>query len=459
MINPDKLHELGSLIEEKGAIEALPQLAVLHPAEIAEVLAGQESSEALVVLRALDPQFSADVFCELPVQFQVELVGELDNSALAQLLLNLPPDERVDLLKALPEERTAQILPVLAQKERDEIKLLAAHPEGTAGSIMTTDYIALPVSLTAKEAIERIRLEGAKKESIYTIFAVDDARVLKGAISLADLILSPPDTLLAQLAQDQTMSIRAGEDREDAVYMISRYGLVALPVVDDRGSILGIITHDDAIYVMELERTEDLERFMAISGKQVETSYLNTSTWTHFSHRVGWLIALAAVGLISGAILRSYESALSSLLILAFYMPMLADTGGNTGSQSAAMVIRALALKEISARDSLKILWKETKIALLLGLVLGVLAFLRVSLTGKGVILPPHLDLSLIGIAIGIALAIQVVSSTIIGALLPLLAAALGFDPALIASPALTTIVDITGLFIYFSTARLILGV
>jgi magnesium transporter len=235
---------------------------------------------------------------------------------------------------------------------------------------MTTDYIALPADMTVREALDKIRLEGPAKESIYTIFVLDEGRHLVGSVGLADLILAHPSKKLRDIMDDQVIAVQAEADQEEATYKFSRYDLVALPVVDAQGNLVGIITHDDALDVIEQERTEDMERFMAISGKHEDTSYLQTSIWTHFSHRVVWLVILAVLGLVSGAILQSFQETLMNLMILAFYMPMLADTGGNTGSQSATVVVRAL-----------------------------------------------------------------------------------------VASPALTTIVDISGLFIYFSTARLILGI
>jgi magnesium transporter len=240
--------------------------------------------------------------------------------------------------------------------------------------------------------------------------------------------------------------------------MMARYDLVALPVVDEDGLLLGSITHDDALDVIEEERTADMERFMAIVGKPDDTTYLKTSIWSHFKKRIGWLVILAVLGLISGGILQRYESTLMSLMILAFYMPMLIDTGGNTGSQSATVIVRSLALKEISPKHAFKVVWKELQIALLLSLVLGGLAFVRVVFATSPGAVPEAMSLMKVGFSIAIALALQVLSATILGALLPLGAAALKLDPALVASPALTTIVDITGLFIYFGTVTLILG-
>ncbi len=451
--------DVKSLLEEGKFEDILDFFKESHPTEIAEVLTGLKPEEALEILRHFDDQTFADVFRELPTAFQVDTSELLDKKDLAKLIMQLDPDDRVDLLKAIPQERFESVMPILAQRERENIKQLAQYAEGTAGSIMTTQYIALNQDLTVREALERIRLEGSEAKTVYTIFAVDKDRKLKGTVSLGELILAAPSKKLSEIMDSQVQSVYALNDREDAVYKFSRYDLVALPVVDSDEVLVGIITHDDVIDVIEQERTEDIERFMAITGKHENTAYLHTSIWTHFKHRVGWLIILAVMGLISGAVLQSFQETLTSLMILAFYMPMLADTGGNTGSQSATVIVRALALKEIMPGDAFKVLWKELRVALLLGLVLAALAFIRVLFTGNHVPMPGTINILDVGTAIAIALGIQVVSATIIGALLPLGAAALGADPALIASPALTTIVDITGLLIYFTTARMILHI
>lgn len=451
--------DVKSLLEEGKFEDILDFFKESHPTEIAEVLTGLKPEEALEILRHFDDQTFADVFRELPTAFQVDTSELLDKKDLAKLIMQLDPDDRVDLLKAIPQERFESVMPILAQRERENIKQLAQYAEGTAGSIMTTQYIALNQDLTVREALERIRLEGSEAKTVYTIFAVDKDRKLKGTVSLGELILAAPSKKLSEIMDTQVQSVYALNDREDAVYKFSRYDLVALPVVDSDEVLVGIITHDDVIDVIEQERTEDIERFMAITGKHENTAYLHTSIWSHFKHRVGWLIILAVMGLISGAVLQSFQETLTSLMILAFYMPMLADTGGNTGSQSATVIVRALALKEIMPGDAFKVLWKELRVALLLGLVLAALAFIRVLFTGNHVPMPGTINILDVGTAIAIALGIQVVSATIIGALLPLGAAALGADPALIASPALTTIVDITGLLIYFTTARMILHI
>jgi magnesium transporter len=451
--------DLEVLIKENKYDDVVNFLTNHHPAEAAEMLSSIEPEQIRKILIRLEPKTAADVFCELTDMQQSETAQVLSREELTSLLEKMPPDERADLAKGLSEEQLDEVLPFLAQKERDDIKKLVAWPEGTAGSVMTTDYIAFPEVLTVKQAVERIRLEGAQKAAVSTIYILDMNRRLCGYLTLEDLILAKPLISLGEAKKKPLAEVTAGADREEAVYKISKYNLMMLPVVDDNGMLIGIITHDDIIDVIEEERTEDMERFMAISGRHEDSTYLQTPVFTQFKRRVVWLVILAAAGLISGAVLQSYEATISQLMLLTFYMPMLADTGGNTGSQSATVVVRALALKEIKPKDAFKVIWKEFRIALLLGIVLGVLAFLRVWMTAGGSALPVGITLRQIGFVIGLALFVQVVSATIIGAVLPLLAAVLKLDPALIASPALTTIVDITGLFIYFSFAHSLLGV
>lgn len=438
--------------------EAFTLLEHLHPTEIVEILTPFSTEIIQSVLFLFPKQRRGAIFCELSYADQADIAQLLEISELVSLLRSLSPDDQVDLLKALPDEQYNAVLPVLAKKEREDLIKLASYPEGSAGSIMNTDYISYPQHLSIQEVLQRIRLERAQKEAIYRIYILDTDRKLIGTLSVTDLILSDPTAKLSEVMKTKIVSIDVNESKEEAVFMMARYDLVALPVVDEHNTLLGNITHDDALDVIEEERTSDMERFMAIVGKHDDTTYLKTSIWTHFRKRVVWLVILAFLGLASGAILESYEGTLTSLMILAFYLPMLIDTGGNTGSQAATVMVRALALKEITPRNVLRIIWKEFRVSVLLALVLASLAFLRVVLISNSSSIPEAFALTDIGFAIAIALAVQVVTATIIGALLPLGAAALKLDPALVASPALTTIVDITGLIIYFGMVSLILG-
>lgn len=451
--------DLRAAIQE-GQIDGVVEFfGECHPADVAELLQALEPKEALVLLQRMDEQHRADVVSELPGSYQAELAALLDAPELAAISSSLDPDDRVDLLKALPQEQMDEVVAELDAEDRAEVERLFSYEEGTAGSVMTSEYIALPAGLSVAQAMAKIRAEAHDKESIYNSYIVDGAGRLLGKVTLRDLILAEPSSPVEAIMDDQVPSVGADEDQAEAIYKLSHYDLVDIPVLGLGGELVGLITHDDAMDAMEDEHTEDMERFMAIAGGHGDAGYLQTPTVSHFKNRVIWLVALAAFGLISGAILQGFESTLMNLMILAFYMPMLAGTGGNTGSQAATMVVRALSLKEITPRDAFKVLWKEFRVALLLGLVLGAVAFLRVYLIPAGGGLPEGVSLPMVGLAIALALTLQVISSTVLGAALPLAAARFGADPALVASPALTTVVDITGLLIYFTTAKLVLGV
>ena len=430
-----------------------------HPAQIAEYLSPLERDEIWEVLRALSYVLRAEIFSHLPAHDQVEIATSLRRIELAKLVNEMPPDDRIDLLRKLPEETSDLLLPALAQAERDDVRRLASYPEGTAGSVMTTEYATVPINATVEEALCTLRREAPDKETIYYAYIVDEQRRLIGFVSLKDIILAHPSMRICDIMHTEVISRNASADREDAARTIQRYDLIALPVVDNDNVLLGIITHDDAVDIITQEHTEDLERLMAIGGSHDAANYMPTSPWKHFLNRVPWLIGLAALGLLSGAVIMSFEETLTSFVILAFFMPMMADTGGNTGSQAATLVIRALALREISPRDFLNVLGKELCTALLLASVLSGLAFARVTFFTSNMSAPPGVDLVRVALAIATALSLQVVSATLIGASLPLIVAAFKKDPAVIASPALTTFVDISGLFIYFSVARWFLNI
>lgn len=437
---------------------AAEALAELHPADAASVVESLGLEGAVAVLGALDPQGAADLFCQLYGGLQAEVAERMEPRLLKRIASRLSPDDRADLLNSLPDEAGERLLSLLSRDERAEAELLASYPEGSAGALMTSRFLALPYDIAVVDAMARIRREAPRKESVYTSYIVDGDRRLIGLARLRDLIMADPHAPLADIMDDRVHSVRADEGREAAVFALSHYDLLDLPVVDAEGRVVGIITHDDAMDAMEEAHTEDMERFMAIAGSHDDAGYLQTGVLTHFKHRVGWLVALAAVGLASGAIMQGFEDLLTNLMILALYLPMLADTGGNTGSQSATVVVRALALKEISAADALRVLAKELGVALLLGLVLGILAAGRVLLFTRGAELPFGMRVFDLALAVSLALSLQVVSSTVIGAALPLAAAKLKIDPALVASPMLATVVDITGLLLYFSIAKVLLG-
>jgi magnesium transporter len=430
-----------------------------HPADIADILSSLAPTEIWKVLSRIEDQLTAEIFSHLGDETQMKVVSSLRRSDLAHLMTNLSSDDRVDLIKKLPENKQDALLPALAHAEREDIRRLASYPEETAGSVMTSEYVALTASITAGEAIAKIRLEAPDKETIYYAYVTDSKRRLLGFVSLKDLILAKPTTLIKDIMETDVIFANVSDDQEDAARKIGKYDLIALPVVNGNNTLVGIITHDDALDILNQEYTEDMEKFMAIAGKHEAGTYLSTPTLVHYKNRAIWIVTLAAIGLISGIIVHSFSGTLMQLMILALYMPMIADTGGNCGSQAATVIIRALAIKEISTKDAFKVFFKEIKIALLISITLGLLGFGKVLLLSGSKDAPVGYSLKTIAFAIALAMSVQVISATIIGAMLPIFVTKMKLDPAIVASPALTTIVDIIGLTIYFTTAKLMLGI
>jgi len=459
MQDPLLIPELREYITENKTETLKAFFEKTTPAVGAEYLAAFDPVEVWRVIRTLQPDIGAEIFSFLEQDVQLEIASAVKRREIARLLSEMSADDRVDLLKRIPEERREAIMPALAMAEREDIRRLSAYREGSAGAAMTSDYATLTAELTVAQAIERLRKEAPDKETIYYAYVLDQARHLTGFVSLKDLILAHPRAKIGSIMHGDVIHARVDDDQEEAARQIQKYDLIALPVINDEGALVGIITHDDAIDIITQEHTEDMEKMMAIAGSHEAGVYLRTSSWTHFKNRAVWIVGLAGLEIVSGFIIHSYEDTLMSLMILALYMPMIADTGGNTGSQSATVVIRAMALGEIAPRDAARVLFKEMKIALLLSLVLGVLSWGKVMFLSQGTAIPFGFSLAKIGVAISLALAFQVVTATMIGAMLPLGAARMKWDPAVVASPALTTIVDISGLLIYFTTAKLLLGI
>jgi len=458
MLNPLLVPELRDYLRTND-VEGIREFCrFCHPASIAEFISPLAPEEIWKILSLADPEIRPEIFAHLDPEVQMTVTEVIPRQELASLITDLPPDDRVDLIKRMPEDRREMLMRLLARAEREDIRRLSSYEEGTAGAVMTSDYAALPPDITVAEAIQKLRLEAPDKETIYYAYVVDANRRLLGFVSLKDLILALSHQTVSDIMHRDAIFCRVNDDQEEAARIIQKYDLLALPVVNEQGQLVGIITHDDAMDIITQEQTEDIEKLMAIGGAHLAGAYLRTSVWSHFKNRAVWIVALAALGLVSGIIIHSFEETLTHMLILALYMPMVADTGGNTGSQSATVVVRALALREINLRDTLRVLWKEFRIAILLALVLAALSWAKVMYLSQGAEIPAGFSLAGIAFCIAFALGLQVISSALVGAGLPLLATVLKFDPAVVASPALTTVVDITGLIIYFNTARWVLG-
>ncbi len=456
--NPLLVPELRELLATKDGKTIRDLCETGHPANVADLISPLEPKEVWAILEYLNSELRAEIFRHLDEDVQIEIMEDLPRKEVAHILAEMHPDDRADLFKQLPESLQESVLPAMAQAEREDIRRLISFREGTAGAVMTSDYAALPPQLTAAQAIDRLREVAPDKETIYYAYVVDDERKLLGYVSLKDLIIARRDARVEAIMQTEAVYCRVDDDQEDAARKIQKYDLLALPVLNGGDALVGIITHDDALDIITQEHTEDMEKFMAIAGSHEDSVYIKTSAWRHFKNRAPWVVLLAILGLLSGFIVQSFEGLLFQFAILLTFMPMLAATGGNTGSQAASLVVRALALREIHPRDILGILTKEFQVSLMLAILLGVIAFARVMIF-EGNANTPGNSLLTVGLAISIALGLQVITSTLIGALLPLGAAKLKLDPAVVASPALTTIVDITGLLIFFLTAKTMLSI
>jgi len=424
--------------------------------EVAELLEKLESDyDRIDVMSQFPIDRQALILADLPVTVQLSLFNAMSRKAFATIFEQMPTQAQVDFFQFLSKKAQTEILPFLSKSVRENILRLSAYPPDTAGGIMSLDYASVFERMTCAEAITKVRADAPSKKLVYYAYVVNDEQTLLGFVTLKDLIMADPAQMIADVVHREFVFAYVDEDREEVAKKIEKYDLIAIPVVNRQMQLMGVVTHDEAIDIIRAEQTEDLEKFMGIAQRDTELNYLETSSWKHFQKRVTWIVTLAAVGIISGMIIHHYENALEKMLILALYMPMVADTGGNVGSQAATVIVRALALGEFSVRAWLKVIWKETKVSSLLALCLGLLAFAKVLFLSWETEIPAEYSLVKVAFVISLALSLQVITATVIGAALPLVVKAFGGDPAVAASPAITTIVDITGLLIYFGTASL----
>ncbi len=424
--------------------------------EIAEILDQIEPGYVPVLLDQFEGPEQGAIYAELSPQLQRELIETLSGKRLASLWANVSPHVRVDVYQQLRPEEQHDLLAQLPEDIRNSILELAAYAEDTAGGVMSKDYLWLKPEKTCAEALEKVRKFSPTIRFLYYLYVINDREELIGVLSLKELLKANPLQRIEEVMhRDNLVFARVHDDREAVAQTVQRRNLLALPVVDEQNRLRGVVTYEDVIDIIQAENTEDLERFMGILSSPSSDTYLKTPSLTHFRRRAVWVVSLAAVGIISGVIIHHFEHALEKMIILALYMPMVADTGGNAGSQAATVIVRALALGEIRARDWFRVVFKELRISLLLSVCLGLLAFLKILFLSWETEVPEQVSLINVAAVISLALSLQVISSTIIGGTLPLIVKSVGGDPAVASTPAITTIVDITGLLIYFGIATL----
>ena len=375
---------------------------------------------------------------------------------LREVLDELYVDDAADLVEEMPANVVRRILGQADPEMRSSINQILRYPENSAGALMTMEYVSLRPDMTVEEAILRIRRQGVDKETIYTCYVLDKDRTLLGIVTVKDLLLAESDdTEIREIMTSNIISVTTQDDQEEVAKMFSKYNFLALPVVDTENRMVGIVTFDDAMDVMEEEATEDMEIMAAMTPS--EKSYLKSSPFELYKHRIPWLMLLMVSATFTGMIISSFESALTKLAALTAFIPMLMDTGGNCGSQSSVTVIRALSLDELEFSDALTVLWKEIRTAVLCGITLAAVCFLKVLLVDRLLMGNASISLS-VDLVICLALGVTVIMAKMVGCTLPLLAKKLGFDPAVMASPFITTIVDALSLLVYFLFAKTILG-
>jgi magnesium transporter len=376
------------------------------------------------------------------------------------LLGNLSDDDRVDVFQVVSEEAQVRFFSLLGPRDKELTRSLLKYEEDTAGGRMTTSIGRITADMTVKQAITVLRRDRDDAETLARIFVVDEQGRLAGKVRLRDLAFSTWDTPVHDIMEPADEFVLASADQEEAARTLSKYDLIVLPVVDEFHHLLGVLTYDDALEILQEESTEDIEKLAAIGGEQSEVSYLNTTVAQHFRRRVSWLIGLAFVSIVTGYVMYRFSHLLEQAAVLSLFLPMVVAAGGNSGGQAATMVIRAMALGEINPGNALRIAWKEARTGLFLGLSLGVAiaAFITLILPHLQPHTQAHFDFPHLALAVAAAITLQVLSATVLGALLPLGARAIKLDPAVVSSPSLASTVDISGMLIYFVTAAAILG-
>ena len=408
------------------------------------------------MFRLLPKEQAAETFVEMEPEAQQLLIQGFSDNELREVLDELYVDDAADLVEEMPANVVRRILTQADPEMRSSINQILRYPENSAGALMTMEYVSLRPDMTVEESILRIRRQGVDKETIYTCYVLSADRTLQGIVTVKDLLLAESDdTEIQEIMTENVISVTTQDDQEEVAKMFSKYNFLALPVVDTENRMVGIVTFDDAMDVMEEEATEDMEIMAAMTPS--EKSYLKSSPFDLYKHRIPWLMLLMVSATFTGMIISSFESALALLPALTAFIPMLMDTGGNCGSQSSVTVIRALSLDELELSDVFTVLWKEVRTAVLCGISLAAVCFLKVLLVDRLLMHNESISLS-VDLVICLALGVTVVMAKMVGCTLPLLAKRLGFDPAVMASPFITTIVDALSLLVYFLFAKTILG-
>lgn len=440
--------EIVEMIKEKRWRELREALSSWPAPDIADLLKELEEDDMVITFRLLPSELRAEAFVLLDVEYQLKLIKEMSNRHIQSVISELTPDDRTELFEDLPGTVTQKLLTLLPPEDRRESLRLLGYPENSVGRLMTPDYVAIYPHWTIEQALDHIRKNGKDAETINTVYVIDEEGHLLDELPLRKLILASPDDMVESLMDRHFIAVSAYEDQEQAVKLVEKYDLFAIPVVDSHNVLLGIVTVDDILDVLEDEVTEDAHKGGAVLP--LGMNYSSASTWTLYRKRIVWLSLLALSGFLTGNVLSIFQNTLSSIIYLAFFIPVLIGTGGNTSSQASTLIIRALAVGDVTVKKWLKVIGKETLVGLPLGLSMGVILFMWGYLWKQDF----H-----IGLVVGLSASVIVIWANIVGSLLPIILTKLKFDPAVISSPLLSTFLDITGLVIYFTIAKAVFNV
>lgn len=417
----------------------------IHPVDLAHSLESAHVDHVVELLTRLGPEYSSRLLAEMNPGYQINILLQISDEVLSRIINEMPSDDRVDMIRNIPEERKQKLLQMLAKAERLDIVKLESYQEGTAGSIMTSEYAALPKDITAGEAIDRLRIEAPEKETIYYAYVIDEQRRLLGTVSLRELILARPEAKIEELMHPDPVKTTVQEDQEEVARKIKKYDLLAIPVTNGNEALVGIVTYDDIHDVIIEEATEDFHRFGGMTHKlpDLHVSLRDAGLMTMIQKRLPWLLVLVFMNIFSGAGIAHFEDTIEAVVALVFFLPLLIDSGGNAGSQSATLMVRALAIGDVKLKDWFRLLSKEVSVAIGIGLAMG----LAVSLIGifRG---GPE-----VAVVVAMTMVLTVLFGSLVGMSLPFLLTRFKMDPATASAPLITSIADIGGVLIYFSIA------
>lgn len=437
------------LIDEKKFGVLKEELVEIMPVDIAEVFDELDKKNAIILFRLLQKDQAADVFSHLTSQQRRDIVSAIHETQLNEILDELYFDDKIDFLEEMPANVVKRILMSSTEEERRLINQFLNYPDNSAGSIMTIEYVDLKKEMTVKDALADIRKTGVDKETIYTCYVLNEKRKLEGIVSLRKLVLMDENLLIEEIMNEDFIVTHTMDDQEEIANLFKKYDLITLPVVDKENRLVGIITIDDIMDVIDQETTEDFQKMAAMEPTDEE--YLHAGVFSLARQRIVWLLVLMLSATLTGGVIKKFESILETAVLLMVYIPMLMDSAGNAGSQSSTLIIRGLALGEIRLGDYLKVFWKELRVSLVVGASLAIINFIRVIIIEK---VPINIALT-----VSITLMATIIMAKVIGGLLPIAAKKLKLDPAIMAGPLITTIVDALALIVYFNIAHILLGI